>query len=296
MRMLSSVQLRWFYLGNLVGLLMLSPTSPIGAGLSAGAGMSISETENWDYRELAEALSYVDSEGMVDYLALRQNRHSLDEFSRRIAKLKPEPYHSWNRNERIAFWINAYNGLTLLAIIDNYPIQASFLGSLMYPKNSIRQISGVWDSLRFTIMGKEVTLDHIEHNVLRQEFDEPRIHMALVCAAKSCPTLRQEPYSGSRLDEQLDAQTRHFLSSSLKFRINRAEKVVFLSKIFDWFGKDFVDRYGTGQAFKGHNEALRATLNFIGSYLPQSDRSFLKDTEFKISFLEYDWSLNEQDS
>ena len=233
---------------------------------------------------------------MVDYRALRQNRHSLDEFSRRVGRLKPETYAAWGRNEKIAFWINVYNGLTLLAIIDNYPIRASFLGSLMYPKNSIRQISGVWDSLQFTVKGEEVTLDHIEHNVLRQKFDEPRIHMALVCAAKSCPALRQEPYSGSRLDEQLDAQTRRFLSNSLKFRIDRTEKVVFLSRIFDWFGKDFVDRYGTDQAFKGHKEALRAALNFIESYLTQSDRSFLKDTDFEISFLEYNWSLNEQES
>jgi hypothetical protein len=98
------------------------------------------------------------------------------------------------------------------------------------------------------------------------------------------------------LDEQLDAQTRRFLSNGLKFRIDRAERVVFLSKIFDWFGKDFVDRYGTDQAFKGHKEALRAALNFIESYLTQSDRSFLKDTDFEISFLEYNWSLNEQES
>jgi len=258
--------------------------------------MGVADTENWDYAELAAALNQVNSAGMVNYGALKENRHDLDEFSRRIAELESDTYSSWGRNEKIAFWINAYNGLTLLAIIENYPIKASLLGSLMYPKNSIRQIAGVWDDLKFTVLGEDVTLDYIEHSVLRKKFNEPRIHMALVCAAKSCPALRQEPFSGSRLDEQLDDQTRRFLKNSMKFRINRTQKVVYLSKIFDWFEKDFMDRYGTDQAYRGQEPAVNAVLNFVNSYLSHSDRAYLKDTEFEVSYLEYDWSLNEQGS
>jgi hypothetical protein len=160
MRRLSGAHLSSFCLRNWVGLIVLGLTLPVGEVLSAVTTAGVADKESWDYRELAEALDHVDSEGMVDYPALRQNRHSLDEFSRRVGRLKPETYAAWGRNEKIAFWINVYNGLTLLAIIDNYPIRASFLGSLMYPKNSIRQISGVWDSLQFTVKGEEVTLDH----------------------------------------------------------------------------------------------------------------------------------------
>ena len=82
----------------------------------------------------------------------------------------------------------------------------------------------------------------------------------------------------------------------MKFRIDQAAKVVYLSEIFDWFGKDFMDRYGTDQAFREHGPALNAVLNFVSSYLSQSDRAYLKNTEFEVSYLEYDWSLNEQGS
>ncbi len=296
MRILLSLQWKSLCLRSFNWLLLLNITLLIGAGPASRFAMGVADTETWDYAELAAVLRQVNSDGMVNYRDLKENRHNLDQFSKRVAKLKPDTFASWGRNERIAFWINAYNGLTLLAIIDNYPIKASFLGSLMYPKNSIRQISGVWDSLRFTVLDDEVTLEYIEHSILRKEFDEPRIHMALVCAARSCPTLRQEPYSGPRLDGQLDDQTRTFLRNSMKFRIDYAERVVFLSKIFDWFGEDFVDRYGTDQAFRGQDPALRAVLNFISCFLSQSDRSYLKNTDFEVSYLEYDWSLNEQGS
>lgn len=249
--------------------------------------------QGYDFSELAEALSHVDSEGMVDYRALKENRKSLDLFSKRIAELDPEVLSRWSTNEKIAFWINAYNGLTLLAIIDHYPIKPSFLGSLIYPKNSVRQIVGLWDELNFTVLGETRTLDYIEHRILRTEFDEPRIHMALVCGAKGCPALRREPYLGSRLDEQLDDQARAFVSDPTKFRIDRVQNVVSISEIFDWFGEDFESRYGTDDTSRGRERSLRAVLNFISIYLLQADAAYLESAEFAVRHFEYDWSLNE---
>ena len=140
----------------------------------------------------------------------------------------------------IAFWINAYNSLTLVAIIDHYPIKPTVVRSLVVPQNSILQIPGVWTKLKFPMMGGEVTLDSIEHENLRPNFNEPRIHMALVCAAMGCPRLLNRPYDAHELDSQLDNQTMIFLSNPKKFRIDKESNSVYLSSIFKWFGEDFV--------------------------------------------------------
>src|SRR3990172_4988462 len=117
----------------------------------------------FSYENYAHVLrTYIDDRGMVDYKNLQQGRDK----------------------KRIAFWINSYNALTLEAILNHYPIRPSVLKSLVYPQNSIRQIPGVWDELQFSVVGRAVTLNQIEHEFLRKEFNEPRIHFALVCASK----------------------------------------------------------------------------------------------------------------
>ena len=153
---------------------------------------------------------------------MQAKRGELDEFVTAFGRLDEKVYEKWDEKAKIAFWLNAYNAFTLKAIIDNYPIKSSFFRSRVYPKNSIRQIPGVWDKIPFTVMGQDLTLEHIEHKILREGFDEPRIHMALVCAAIGCPPLRNEPYLGEELDDQLDDQTRRFLANQEKFKIARS--------------------------------------------------------------------------
>ena len=172
------------------------------------------QAQSFSYADYADALkAYVNDRGMVNYAELKSHSEKLDSFLSSLAGLNRKAYDGWAEPAKIAFWLNAYNACTLQAIIDHYPIQSSFLTSLRYPKNSIRQISGVWDELQFSVMGQPMTLDGIEHGVLRKEFHEPRIHMALVCAAMGCPPLRNEPYTGDRLGAQLDDQARRFLSN-----------------------------------------------------------------------------------
>jgi hypothetical protein len=247
------------------------------------------------YAEYALALSeHVNDGGMVTYASLKANDADLTAFARRLSTLSPADYEAWTESEKIAFWINAYNGLTLKAIIDNYPIKSSFAASLRFPKNSIRQIKGVWEKLEFPVMGRPITLNDIEHETLRKKFNEPRIHMALVCAALSCPPLRNEPFEGARLDAQLDDQTRRFLAAREKFRIDRPGQRVYLSPIFDWFGEDFVKKYRVDDGFVGHKEEDRAVLNFVSNYLSETDAEYLKTAEYKVEYLDYDWSLNER--
>lgn len=238
--------------------------------------------------------SYVDDHGLAMYGELKAHPEKLNAFRVQVQGLDGKVYDGWAEKAKIAFWINAYNALTLKVIIDHYPIEASWKKALLYPRNSIRQISGVWDKLEFTVMGDKMTLDDIEHQKLRKEFDEPRIHMALVCAALSCPPLRNEPYVEDTLDDQLDDQARRFLESSDKFRIAREDGRVRLSSIFEWFGEDFVRSYGTDERFSGKTRSERAVLNFVGNYLDEDDRTYLLTGDYAIKYLDYDWSLNEQ--
>lgn len=235
--------------------------------------------------------AHVNVQGLVNYQGLKAARAGLDTFAGSLANAQPD---KWESREKIAFWINAYNALTLEAIVQNYPIRSSLFRSALYPKNSIRQIPGVWDKLRFVVAGEELTLDDIEHRILRTQFHEPRIHMALVCAAMSCPPLWHEPYTGEKLEQQLDDQARVFLSSPYGFRADRAQGKVYLSSIFKWFAQDFVKKYGTSELFAGKSETERAVLNFVSQYVSASDREFLMNGRYGIEYLDYDWTLNEK--
>jgi hypothetical protein len=251
--------------------------------------------QTFSYADYATVLrTYVNGQGMVDYKAMLAHRQKLDAFASALGKLEPRVYAQWSEKDQIAFWINAYNALTMEAILTHYPIQSSWFKSLVFPQNSIGQIPGVWDKLQFIVMGRKATLDQIEHEILRKQFNEPRIHLALVCAAMGCPPLRNEPFIGSQLDEQLDDQARRFLSNPKMFRIEVSQGQVYLSPIFKWFGEDFVRTFGTDKELLGHGPAERAVLAFISRYLGAGDREYLAKGKYEVKYLDYDWSLNEQ--
>jgi hypothetical protein len=253
------------------------------------------ENDAFNYNNYADILkSYVDNKGMVNYRQLKANRSKLDTFAAEISKLDDQIYIKWSDNDKIAFWVNAYNALTLKAIIDNYPIKSSFFKSRIYPKNSIRQISGVWDKKKYKVMDKTRTLEQIEHEILRKQFKEPGIHVALVCAAMGCPPLRNKPYSGDRLQEQFDDQTRRFLSDPKKFNIDREGRKVSLSPIFKWFGSDFISKYGKKKTLPRLSKNETAVINYLSRNLEKNDGDYLLKGNFKIKYLSYDWSLNEQ--
>lgn len=268
----------------------------ISMGLLGPTGRAYSasrQSVDFDYTLYAGILkAYVDDSGMVNYKQLKANRTNLDTFIHAMADLDPKQLAKWDEQSRLVFYINAYNALTLKVIIDNYPIKASWLKSRVYPKNSIRQISGVWNKIKFNIAGRQVTLDHIEHKILRKKFHEPRIHTALVCAAMGCPPLRNEPYLPAKLDEQLSDQSRRFLRPPEKFRL--VDNALYLSPIFKWFGKDFVANYGSDKAFKGYDQPGAAVLSFIAGYVDADVADRLKQLPLEVKYSDYDWLLNEQ--
>lgn len=252
------------------------------------------KTGGWSYEDLATALHVVDRSGMVNYRALKAQPEALSSFIAGLGTLDAQIYERWNREDKIAFWINAYNGLTLGTIVANYPIQPSLLASLRFPRNSIRQIPGVWDGMEHRVLGRQLTLDEIEHSILRKQFEEPRIHLALVCAAKGCPPLRSEPYLGSRLEQQFEDQARRFLADPTKFKIERVEKTILLSRIFDWYGEDFSARYSRAYSLPDYADIERGVLGFILPFLNATDRTLIIDGKLEVRYLDYDWSLNEQ--
>ena len=240
-----------------------------------------------DYR--AVLMGFVDENGLVDYEALGAQRAYLDDFVIYLASVDPKVYATWPREDQIAFWINAYNALTLRAIIDHYPINpATPNGS--YPRNSIRQIPGVWDQARVTVMGESITLQYIETKYLRRDFNEPRFHLALVCAAMSCPKLRNEPYEGSKLIDQLDDQGRTFLADFRHFHMDAARQTVRVSEIFRWYADDFA----APTIARTDRAALErsAIVSFASKYLGRPEVAFL--TTAHIEYAPYDWTLNEQ--
>lgn len=219
---------------------------------------------------------YVDAEGDVDYARLQARADSvLTPYLRQLATTDPA---GLDRDGRLAFWINAYNAYTLKLIVEHYPVPniwAVTPGPAEPKDNSpfAIEVGRVADTMR--------TLDAIEHEIIRERFDEPRIHFALVCAAKSCPRLRREAYSGPALDAQLEAQTRTFLHDDQKNRIPAAPDRIAISRILKWYGGDFGD-------------STDALQRFLASYFQGPVRDRLAAADYAVTFRSYDWALNDQ--
>ncbi|WP_194775911.1 DUF547 domain-containing protein [Pararhodonellum marinum] len=211
---------------------------------------------------------HVDGEGIVDYKGFIADMDQLDNYLSLISKNAPDR-QTWSEQEQLAYWINAYNAFTVKLIADNYPVESI---QDLHPKIKIPLVNTVWHIKFFQIGGEDANLDEIEHKILRKEFDEPRIHFAINCASFSCPPLRNEAFVVSKLDQQLDDMAKRFINDPKRNRIqkNQAE----ISKIFSWFKGDFTK-----------NGSL---IDYLNQY-----STIRLDPKAKISYMEYDWSLNE---
>jgi hypothetical protein len=200
--------------------------------------------------------NYVAENGNVDYKAFRENQGKLRKY---IAYLSQnEPKETWPVEEQLAYYINLYNAGTVLLIVENYPV------------SSIKDIKKPWGQEFIAVGDKIVSLGAIEHSILRK-MEEPRIHFAINCASFSCPKLLNEAYTSRKLEKQLEEVTAGFINSE-KNNIKKDE--VALSKIFDWYKKDFPNR---------------DLISYINKY---SEVQVADDA--KINFMDYDWRLNEQ--
>ena len=217
-------------------------------------------------------------DGRLDYEALGRERGELDQYLLDLRAVGREDFAGWSREQRYAFWINAYNAFTVHLVLSRYPVE------------SIRDIgttlSPVWKK-EFVPLGHLygagttdlISLDGIEHRILRPEFEDARVHAAVNCASLSCPPLAPEAFRAATLDAQLDAGVLAWLSDAALNRYDASQRRAQVSSIFDWFEEDFVRDAGSVQAW-------------IAQHAPESaDR--MAEGEVELSFLDYSWKLND---
>jgi hypothetical protein len=244
-----------------------------------------------DYGNYGEVLQSYVKDGLVDYGALKKNRKGIDQFVKEIGAVTRNEYENWSRDQQLAFWINTYNGWFLQIVIDHYPIRGGRLLGVLYPENSVQRIPGIWDDIKITAAGRQVSLNDLEHKILRPVFKEPRIHFAIVCASISCPVLRSQPFRASPLQRQLEDAAQDFINNPTKVRWNANEKKLEISKIFDWFSEDFAS-FADESWVKHYSKKQAGPVAFISKYLPAGEA--LKKSKVKVEYLDYDWHLNEQ--
>lgn len=210
--------------------------------------------------------------GLVDYGSIKADPKDLDAYLAALSAVGRAELERWSKADQLAFLINLYNAHTLQLIVNDYPVKSiKDIGSF---------IRGPWDQPVVQLFGERITLNTLEHEILRKKYHDPRIHFAVVCAALGCPPLRSEPYVGMRLDQQLDDQARIFLATPEKNRLDRVERVLYLSPIFKWYESDFMAEAGS-------------VLAFVKRYLPPAAAREAASGRYAVRYTDYDWSLND---
>lgn len=214
------------------------------------------------HRSFDEVLRANVADGKVNYPGIAQDPR----FADYLEQLKVEPAFG-SREQELAYWINAYNALAIKGILDGKS-PASFLGRIVYFKTT-----------DYPVGGKKIDLYDLEREILIP-LGEPRIHFAIVCASASCPKLRSEAYTADRLEQQLEVNARAFINDPTRNHLDREHKIAYLSKIFDWFDRDFEQHSGSVQ-------------RYVARYVDDPELAkALENERYRIKHLKYDWNLN----
>ncbi len=224
------------------------------------------------------------------YAGMAQDRAALKRYLETLSRVGAQEFAGWTKPQQMAFLLNAYNAYTVEKILTRYP-----------------NIKSIWDFGKifgnpfkdrfFTLLGREFTLDMIEHETLRKPgaYNEPRVHFAANCASVGCPMLREEPYIAARLDAQLEEQTRRFLSDRTRNRYNAQDNALEVSEIFKWFSEDWTSGY---RGFDGKSPAMQSREQFFAHYAQlladtPAHRQAISERKAAIRHLDYDWALND---
>ena len=217
----------------------------------------------------------------VNYSAFKKQRAELKAYLSALSKVSQKQFDALPKQEQLAFLINAYNAWTVELILTKYPDLESIrdLGSLF---------SSPWKKEFIPLLGATVSLDHIEHELIRgsRRYNEPRIHFAVNCASVGCPALRAEAYTGEKIEAQLEQQTHQFLADASRNRFEDGE--LKLSSIFKWYRGDFEEGWRGADSLHGFIALYTKPLN-----VPASAVQKLKSEDIDIDFLDYDWRLND---
>jgi uncharacterized protein DUF547 len=227
-------------------------------------------------------------DGLVYYRALKSDRAKLDAY---IAWAAETPMDSASREERLAFWLNAYDALVLKTVVDHYPIPRR---SQEYPDRSIRQIPGAFERLPHRVARRMLTLDAIEQEVL-SSFKDPRVYLAIGRGAMDSGRLRSEAFAPATIEAQLTQVAAECVTIRQCVEVDRANSQINISSIFSWRSQDFIAAYaGAARApFADRSPIERAVLALVEPKLLTIEREYLAKNEFKVAFKPFDWALND---
>ena len=241
-------------------LLIFMSLSPVGVISNSRSDAPV------DHSIYADLLEKYVHQGNVDYRGFKAEESKMDQYLKVLENVDSK---NLSRNEQFAFYINAYNAWTIKLILSGYP-----------GIKSIKELGNIlktpWKKKICRIDGDVITLDDIEHNILRPRFKDPRVHFAINCAALSCPPLVSQPFLGSTLDQQLDDATQAFINNPKRNYLDG--ETLFVSRIFKWFGKDF------------NEDIVGFFLTYAEDHLKNELKA--KKNNIEIKYLHYDWSLN----
>ena len=226
----------------------------------------------------------------VRYAGFRQDRAQLKGYLDALSGVSAQEFSGWTKPQQIAFLVNAYNAFTVEKVLTRYPDLKSI-------RDFGRMIGNPFRDRFFRLLGREFSLDAIEHDTLRRPgaYDEPRVHFAVNCASIGCPMLREEAYVAGRLDAQLEEQARRFLSDRSRNGYDPATGTLEVSRIFDWFKEDWTSGY---RGFDGKAAPIRSREEYFARYAPllaetASGQQAIREHKAALRFLEYDWTLND---
>jgi hypothetical protein len=242
------------------------------------------------HRPLDQLLDVNVRDGLVYYRALKSERGRLDRY---IASLNvpAATYDKWSRNEKIAFWLNAYNAIVLQTVIDAYPIRGK---ASTYPASSIRQIPGAFEREKHRLASRSLTLDEIEKTIL-PEFKEPRLYFALGRGAVGSGRLRSEAYTAAKLETQLAAVQSEFVNQQEMIKIDKLTGQMAVTPLISWHEAEFVAAYDKGAQgpLAQRSPVERAVIAFVTPHLLRLEREFVEKNAFQVVFQPFDWRLND---
>ncbi len=245
------------------------------------------------HKLFSKELSKYVHDGAVDYSKWKKDRAPLDQYLDQLKNMSSADYKALSEADRKALWLNAYNAYTIKLVLEHYPIKGEIR---YYPADSIRQIDGFWEKNPFNVSGKNVTLEEIEHNILRKDFRDPRLHFAVVCAAKGCAKIRKEAFTGSNVEELLASSARDFVTDPAHVKFSFDKKEAHISKLFSWFPLDFVKSAGLCRRVPPPTDDEIVLTYILRNSPPAVLESFggldsIK--EYNVVYDEYDWGLND---
>ena len=273
-------------------LLLMSACTTISPRVNQATNV---EPEIFSHHQFDSVLQQtVNQQGQVDYPSLQAQGDELEAYYQLISQYSPDSHPELfpTEQDRLAYWINAYNAAVIKIVLKYYPIDGI---EDVKPPSALFFLSdktGFFFFQRPSFGGVNTSLYYLENSVIRKRFAEPRVHFALNCASRGCPKLPDYAFNGNQLEQQLQHEARKFFSEPRNLKIDPENKTIWMSSIMDWYEDDFIDWYES--RYPGHEASL---INYVALFLPEQQAQLLTShaADFEVQFIAYDWTLNDQE-